>query len=65
MAGGALGGVAGAALRLLPRYSESAIKSPFYDHAALGQVVSVVLFTGLCLYLWLGSTRRRPAGEPS
>jgi uncharacterized oligopeptide transporter (OPT) family protein len=65
MAGGALGGVAGAALRLAPSYSESAIKTPFYDDAALGQIVSIVLFTGLCLYLWYGSTRRSPRGEPA
>ena len=31
MAGGALGGVLGAALRLIPSYSEEWVKTPFYD----------------------------------
>src|SRR5881227_3183627 len=33
MAGGALGGVFGAGLRLFPRYKESLIKTPFFDNA--------------------------------
>ena len=56
MAGGALGGVLGAALRLFPWYAEDLIKTRFYDHAAASQLVSLCLFCGFCVYLWLGST---------
>jgi len=58
MAGGALGGVFGASLRLLPRYSESMIRAPFYGNQALSQGISAFLFAGLCLYLWIRSVRR-------
>ena len=34
MAGGALGGVFGAALRLIPGYREELIKTPFYNNEA-------------------------------
>ena len=34
MAGGALGGVLGAALRLIPGYREELIKTPFYSNEA-------------------------------
>jgi putative OPT family oligopeptide transporter len=66
MAGGALGGVLGAALRLLPWYAEDRIRTPFYDHEWISQTVSIVLFAGLCAYLWIDSTRRvgrRDAGD--
>jgi putative OPT family oligopeptide transporter len=58
MAGGALGGVFGAALRLFPWYSESRIKTPFYDNEAIAQTISAILFVGLCLYLWFRSCKR-------
>jgi putative OPT family oligopeptide transporter len=58
MAGGALGGVFGAALRLFPSYRESLVKTPFYDNNTISQVVSLVLFIGLCVYLWVDSTRK-------
>jgi len=58
MAGGALGGVLGAALRLFPWYQESKIKTPFYDHEIVSQSVSAVLFICLCCYLWFNSVRR-------
>jgi putative OPT family oligopeptide transporter len=58
MAGGALGGVFGAALRLLPWYAEDKIKTPFYDTDAVSQIVSIAIFTALCFYLWIDSTRR-------
>jgi putative OPT family oligopeptide transporter len=58
MAGGALGGVLGAAFRLFPWYAEDKVKLPFYDNAALSQLVSAVLFIALCCYLWFGSVRR-------
>lgn len=57
MAGGALGGVFGAALRLFPWYREDLIKTPFYDNNTISQVVSIVLFIGLCVYMWVDSTR--------
>jgi uncharacterized oligopeptide transporter (OPT) family protein len=58
MAGGALGGVFGAALRLIPRYREDLIKTPFYSNNAVSQTVSALLFVGLCLYVWFGSVRK-------
>ena len=42
MAGGALGGVFGAALRLFPWYAEDKIKTPFYDNDPISQTVSLV-----------------------
>jgi putative OPT family oligopeptide transporter len=62
MAGGALGGVFGAALRLFPWYREDLIKTPFFDVDAVSQIVSALLFVGLCFYVWFGSLGRRRAG---
>jgi putative OPT family oligopeptide transporter len=63
MAGGALGGVFGAALRLFPGFREDLIKTPIFDIDWLSQIVSITLFVALCLYLWYGSLgRRRTAG---
>ena len=59
MAGGALGGVFGASLRLFPWYSEDLITTPFFTNEAISQIVSLVLFIGLCVYLWRGSVRKR------
>jgi putative OPT family oligopeptide transporter len=61
MAGGALGGVFGAGLRLFPWYREDLIKTPFFDNAAVSQIVSLVLFLGLCLYMWYGSLKKNRA----
>ena len=58
MAGGALGGVFGAALRLFPWYKEELIKTPFYDNEPVSQLVSAVLFIALCVYLWRGSMKK-------
>lgn len=58
LAGGALGGVLGAAFRLFPWYSEDLLKTPFYDIDWLSQVVSIVLFAGLVAYLWYDTTRK-------
>ncbi|HEV7238511.1 MAG TPA: oligopeptide transporter, OPT family [Thermoanaerobaculia bacterium] len=58
MAGGALGGVFGAALRLFPWYAEDGIKTPFYDNDLVSQLVSIALFTALCVYVWVDSTRK-------
>jgi putative OPT family oligopeptide transporter len=60
MAGGALGGVFGAALRLWPGYSEDLIRTPFYDDA-LSQIVSALFFLGFCFYVWFGAVRRGKA----
>ncbi len=58
MAGGALGGVFGAALRLFPWYAEDRIKTPFYGNDTVSQIVSIALFLALCIYLWIDSTRK-------
>ncbi|MFB3829698.1 MAG: OPT/YSL family transporter, partial [Bryobacteraceae bacterium] len=59
MAGGALGGVFGAALRLAPGYAESLVKTPFFDNDPVSQTVSAALFAALCLYVWFGSNREK------
>jgi len=57
MAGGALGGVLGAAFRLFPKFSEDWIKTPFYDNEVISQILSTLFFAGFCAYLWWRSTR--------
>jgi len=60
MAGGALGGVLGAALRLIPSFSEDWVRTPFFDFEPVSQTVSLAGFGGLCAYLiWMA--RRRAA----
>jgi putative OPT family oligopeptide transporter len=44
MAGGALGGVLGAACRLIPGYREEWIRTPFYGNELISQSVSALLF---------------------
>jgi putative OPT family oligopeptide transporter len=58
MAGGALGGVFGAGCRLIPGFSEDWVRTPFYGNEMASQLVSTILFGGLCAYLWWGSNRR-------
>jgi putative OPT family oligopeptide transporter len=58
MAGGALGGVLGAALRLLPSFREDWIQTPFYGNDGISQTVSALLFAGLCAYLWFFSLKQ-------
>jgi putative OPT family oligopeptide transporter len=58
MAGGALGGVIGAALRLLPKYREDLISTPFYANEPVSQSVSALMFVALCLYMWFGSLKK-------
>ena len=58
MAGGALGGVFGAALRLFPWYKEGLVRTPFFGTEWLSQSVSALLFVALCCYLWYWSLRR-------
>jgi putative OPT family oligopeptide transporter len=61
MAGGALGGVFGAALRLVPSFEESWVRTPFFDNEPAAQLVSAVFFMGLCAYVWYGSLKRSKA----
>jgi len=63
MAGGALGGVFGAGCRLIPKFSEDWVKTPFYSNEMISQTVSTVLFVGLCVYLWRGSQRHKEEAE--
>ena len=65
MAGGALGGVFGASLRLLPGFSEDWLRSPFYGDDAVSQLVSLTLFVGLCVYVWRTASAKAPEGEAS
>ncbi|MGH9641845.1 MAG: OPT family oligopeptide transporter [Terriglobales bacterium] len=59
MAGGALGGVIGAALRVLPSFKEEWIQLPFYENMPVSQCVSALCFVGLCLYTWFGSVKKQ------
>ena len=65
MAGGALGGVAGAAMRLIPGFRENLIETPFYNYDPVSQPVSIVLFVSLCLYVWFMAQRREAADGAS
>ena len=58
MAGGALGGVIGAALRVLPHFKEEWIQTPFYGNMPASQSISALLFIGLCLYVWFSSLKK-------
>jgi len=58
MAGGALGGVIGAALRVLPRFSEEWIQTPFYENLPISQTLSALGFVALCIYVWFGSLKK-------
>ena len=52
-----IGGVIGAALRVLPHFKEEWIETSFYAHDAVSQSVSALVFAGLCLYVWFGSLK--------
>ena len=58
MAGGALGGVIGAALRVLPHFKEEWIQTPFYENIPLSQSISALFFAGICLYVWFTSLKK-------
>lgn len=58
MAGGALGGVFGAGLRLFPWYREDLVKTPFFDHEPISQGIAVVGFSLFCVYLWVYAMKR-------
>ncbi len=62
MAGGALGGVIGAGLRLFPWYREDLVHTPFFAIDWISQTVSIIGFTLFCVYIWRKATRV-PAGE--
>jgi len=62
MAGGALGGVLGAALRVLPNFKEEWIQTPSYDNLPVSQILSALGFIGLCVYTYL-SSMKQPASE--
>jgi putative OPT family oligopeptide transporter len=59
MAGGALGGVLGASFRLLPRFTEEWIRTPFYGDEVISQIVSAVLFMCLIGYVWWRAVRHK------
>ncbi len=59
MAGGALGGVFGAALRLFPWFREDLVKLPWYDNLPVSESVSVLMFLALCVYIWFGSLKKQ------
>ncbi len=61
MAGGALGGVLGASMRLIPGFSESWVRTPFYDNLPVSETLSALGFAGLAVYLWRGALRRERA----
>ncbi len=61
MAGGALGGVFGAALRLFPSFREDLIHTPFYSNEPISQSVSAILFIALCIYVWRRSLQKERA----
>ncbi len=58
VAGGALGGVLGAALRLIPGFRENLIQTPFYGNDFPSQSLSALLFVSLCLYVWFGALKK-------
>lgn len=59
MAGGALGGVFGAGLRVFaPGFSEDWVRSPFYDNEAVAQTVSALGFAAFCVYVWVWASKR-------
>ena len=57
MAGGALGGVLGAGLRLFSWYREDLVRTPFFDLEAISQMVSLAGFSLFVIYLWRRATR--------
>jgi len=59
MAGGALGGVFGAGLRVLPSFHEDLIQTPFYNAEPVSQMLSAIFFVALCLYVWFASVKEK------
>jgi putative OPT family oligopeptide transporter len=61
MAGGALGGVFGAGLRLFGWFREDLIKTPWFDHLPASESVSIAMFVAMCGYVWWRSVKREKA----
>jgi putative OPT family oligopeptide transporter len=61
MAGGALGGVFGAALLSIPGVPATGFDYPIFASDALSQSLSALAFLALCAYLWFGSVRKARA----
>jgi putative OPT family oligopeptide transporter len=62
MAGGALGGVIGAALRVVPHFKEEWIQTPFYNNIPASQMLSALGFVALCVYTYL-TAMKKPKSE--
>lgn len=58
MAGGALGGVIGAALRVVPHFQEEWIETPFYNNIPVSQMLSALGFVALCVYTYVTSMKK-------
>jgi putative OPT family oligopeptide transporter len=54
-----LGGVLGAALRSLPAFSEDWIRTPFFTNDPISQSVAILLFAGICMYVWFNSSKKK------
>ena len=39
-------------------FAEDLVKTPFFDNDPVAQIVSAVMFAGVCAYLWWDSTRK-------
>jgi putative OPT family oligopeptide transporter len=61
MAGGALGGVFGAALRLAPKFKEEWVQTPFFTNEPVSQMVSAGMFIALCVWFWFSSLKKEKA----
>ncbi len=57
MAGGALGGVFGASMRLIPGYSETWVTWWGYENAAISQTISLIGFLAFVAYVWWAAQR--------
>jgi putative OPT family oligopeptide transporter len=58
MAGGALGGVFGAGVKIFwSGFDEESTKLSFYDTDWISQGIAIALFTAICLYVWIQSNR--------
>jgi len=53
-----LGGVFGAACRLIPHFDESWIQTPFYGNELISQSFGIAV-VALCAYVWFRSLRRQ------
>jgi hypothetical protein len=58
MAGGALGGVVGVAIRLATGFDPDTTTMPLDAFNAVSQCISIVGFLGLVAYVWLNSNRK-------